>query len=39
MGQTLKDIAQKLRDTNKKIQLIYAFNGVGKHVYRVSLKN
>lgn len=30
MGQTLKDIAQKLRDTNKKIQLIYAFNGVGK---------
>ena len=30
MGQSLKDIAQKLRDTNKKIQLIYAFNGVGK---------
>lgn len=30
MGQLLKDIAQKLRDTNKKVQLIYAFNGVGK---------
>lgn len=30
MGQSLKDIAQKLRDTNKKVQLIYAFNGVGK---------
>lgn len=30
MGQTLKDIAQKLKDTNKKVQLIYAFNGTGK---------
>ena len=30
MGQSLKDIAQKLRDTDKKVQLIYAFNGVGK---------
>lgn len=30
MGQTLNEIAQKLRDTDKKVQLIYAFNGVGK---------
>lgn len=30
MGQTLKEIAQTLRDTDKKVQLIYAFNGVGK---------
>ena len=30
MGQTLTEIAQTLRDTNKKVQLIYAFNGVGK---------
>lgn len=30
MGQSLNEIAQILRDTNKKVQLIYAFNGVGK---------
>ena len=30
MGQSLTKIAQALRDTNKKVQLIYAFNGVGK---------
>ena len=30
MGQTLADIAQQLKDSNKKVQLIYAFNGVGK---------
>lgn len=30
MGQTLTEIAQILRDTDKKAQLIYAFNGVGK---------
>lgn len=30
MGQTLTKIAQTLRDTDKKVQLIYAFNGVGK---------
>lgn len=30
MGLTLNQIAQTLRDTNKKVQLIYAFNGVGK---------
>ena len=28
--QSLTEIAQILRDTNKKVQLIYAFNGVGK---------
>lgn len=30
MGQSLTEIAQTLRDANKKVQLIYAFNGVGK---------
>lgn len=30
MGQSLKEIAQGLHDTDKKVQLIYAFNGVGK---------
>ena len=30
MGQLLKEIAETLRDTDKKVQLIYAFNGVGK---------
>lgn len=30
MGQSLKEIAQTLKDTDKKVQLIYAFNGVGK---------
>lgn len=30
MGQTLTEIAQTLRKTDKKVQLIYAFNGVGK---------
>ncbi|MBL4873376.1 MAG: hypothetical protein JKY41_08290 [Rhodobacteraceae bacterium] len=30
MGQKLEDIAKTLRDTNKKVQLIYAFNGSGK---------
>lgn len=30
MGQSLKEIAQKLKDANKKVQLIYAFNGTGK---------
>ena len=30
MGYTLTEIAQTLRDTDKKVQLIYAFNGVGK---------
>lgn len=30
MGQTLTEIAQTLRNDNKKVQLIYAFNGIGK---------
>ncbi len=30
MGKTLEEIAQELRDSNKKVQLVYAFNGVGK---------
>lgn len=30
MGRTLTEIAQQLKDTNKKVQLIYAFNGMGK---------
>ncbi len=30
MAQSLPEIAQTLKDVNKKIQLIYAFNGTGK---------
>lgn len=30
MGRSLLEIAETLRDTNKKVQLIYAFNGTGK---------
>jgi hypothetical protein len=30
MSKTLRKIAQQLRDLDKKVQLIYAFNGVGK---------
>lgn len=30
MGKTLNQIAQKLKDSDKKVQLIYAFNGTGK---------
>lgn len=30
MSLTLTDIAQQLKDANKKVQLIYAFNGTGK---------
>ena len=30
MGQGLTEIAQQLKDANKKVQLIYAFNGGGK---------
>lgn len=30
MSKTLAEIAQQLKDANKKIQLIYAFNGTGK---------
>lgn len=30
MGQTLTQIAKRLKAANKKVQLIYAFNGIGK---------
>lgn len=30
MSKTLAEITQQLKDANKKIQLIYAFNGTGK---------
>lgn len=30
MGQTLRELAQQLQATDKKVQLIYAFNGIGK---------
>lgn len=30
MGKTLTEIAQTLTNTGKRVQLIYAFNGVGK---------
>lgn len=30
MGQSLTEIAQSLKDTDKKVQLLYAFNGTGK---------
>ncbi|MFG7342354.1 anticodon nuclease, partial [Stutzerimonas stutzeri] len=30
MGKTLPEIAEQLKGTNKKVQLIYAFNGTGK---------
>lgn len=30
MSKSLTEIAQQLKDANKKVQLVYAFNGVGK---------
>lgn len=30
MGKSLTEIAQQLKNANKKVQLIYAFNGTGK---------
>lgn len=30
MGQTLAEIAEVLKESDKKVQLIYAFNGIGK---------
>lgn len=30
MGQSLTEVAQEIKDTDKKAQLIYAFNGTGK---------
>ncbi|MTH95502.1 AAA family ATPase [Roseibium sp. RKSG952] len=39
MGQTLEQIAQQLHDTDKKVQLIYAFNGTGKTRLSRALKD
>lgn len=39
MSQTLEEVAQTLIDTNKKVQLIYAFNGTGKTRLSRVLKN
>ncbi len=39
MSETLEQIAQKLHKTNKKVQLIYAFNGTGKTRLSRELKN
>lgn len=39
MGNTLTEIAQQLQDANKKVQLIYAFNGVGKTRLSRAFKN
>lgn len=39
MSQTLEQIAQHLRDADKKVQLIYAFNGTGKTRLSRALKD
>ena len=39
MSLTLIQIAEKLRDRNKKVQLIYAFNGMGKTRLSRTFKN
>jgi len=39
MSKELKDIAQELKDANKKVQLIYAFNGTGKTRLSLEFKN
>lgn len=39
MGQTLTEIAQTLKDANKKVQLIYAFNVQEKRVCPENLKD
>lgn len=38
MEKDLNDIAQKLKSTNAKVQLIYAFNGTGKTRLSMELK-
>ena len=35
MGKTLTEIAQELKNSPKKVQLIYAFNGVRSEERRV----
>ncbi len=39
MSKTLTDIAQKLKSSKKKVQLIYAFNGSGKTRLSREFKN
>jgi hypothetical protein len=39
MTKTLEEIAEQLRDANKKVQLIYAFNGTGKTRLSRAMKN
>jgi len=39
MGKTLKEIAKQLKNSNKKVQLIYAFNGTGKTRLSREFKN
>lgn len=39
MSKTLTEIAQQLKDANKKVQLIYAFNGTGKTRLSLEFKN
>ena len=39
MSKTLTEIAQQLKDTDKKVQLIYAFNGGGKTRLSREFKN
>lgn len=39
MGKTLTEIAQDLKGTQKKVQLIYAFNGAGKTRLSREFKN
>lgn len=39
MTKTLEEIAAQLRDANKKVQLIYAFNGTGKTRLSRAMKN
>lgn len=39
MSKTLTEIAQQLKDTDKKVQLIYAFNGTGKTRLSRALKD
>ena len=39
MGKSLNEIAGELKDNNKKVQLIYAFNGTGKTRLSREFKN
>lgn len=39
MNKSLMQIAQQLKDANKKVQLIYAFNGTGKTRLSLEFKN